>query len=620
MGFVLHIQPDSIKYKDKSFLGSTKDVACRAEYFATRDIEVQTYHCTGRSDKEALIMLMDNDLSYCDAVLFEYETYLKCLAYLKDKYPSIRRVVRCHNANLPHWLDYYRGRIRMLDDGVSSNYQEAISDFRRALDRFRIDCECAELADHMLSICDWETDWYWSRLVDRSKVKTVPYFLPRYYADQVPKGIKKRNLYVCYMGTGGLMQPFLYDAGQNTIDLVAKLPVEVAKDWEFYITGILKPPNILGPLGRIVSTGRLPSPLPMLQEARVVSILSDLGLGFKTKILEAIECGCWVLMTKVLYDRIPYSVRPWCIGIDMADPAAFSDALSKCLESPPAGSPNETLREQAYSNLDVIFGISMRKTQRSVGAITGLPPKNDEEVKGAASKIFPYPTSTFRGGEDFWRLRIAPILDRYGVLSSESRIFEHGVGMGRVLYAASAGGYVCGGTDSSASVLENCRQFLPNATRLGIIAPDGVCDFPSGWADFAYCCDSIKDMPSLSRVSRALAEISRILKSGGYFTFCFRSTSRQRTNLPWWKREILLHREDKTIYFKLDSLKNHNRNLPRLPYLKIGVHRHSSLTGIPFSHYAIRTLLSNASLEIVEIHLDKSGDGQAYWVTCRKLG
>ena len=51
------------------------------------------------------------------------------------------------------------------------------------------------------------------------------------------------------------------------------------------------------------------SPLSLLAEARVVAIPSDLGMGFKTKILEAILAGCWVLVTEDVQRRLPDAVR-----------------------------------------------------------------------------------------------------------------------------------------------------------------------------------------------------------------------------------------------------------------------------------------------------------------------
>jgi hypothetical protein len=164
-------------------------------------------------------------------------------------------------------------------------------------------------------------------------------------------------LFLCAMGTGSAMSPLLYDAGRNAVELVNALSADVAAEWDFRITGNLKPPDVLGPLGRLKATGLLASPLPLLAEARAVAILSDLGMGFKTKILEAILAGCWVLVTEDVHRRLPEAVRPWCLVVDPHSPARFAETLQQCAGPPPVGDPNALLREEAFRGLDRVFAI-----------------------------------------------------------------------------------------------------------------------------------------------------------------------------------------------------------------------------------------------------------------------
>lgn len=347
MGFVLHVVPDSVGNAAKPFVGSTKDVRGRTEYFAERGVEAREYLSAGRSDTELLAHLQSLDLADCAAVLFEYETYLESMAYLREAHPRIRRVVRAHNANFPHQIDNFLGRLRMNDPAKCAD------DIRLAWERFDQDARCAELADTLLAITDWEAEHYWAPLAGAGKVFSVPYFLPNTFDFSLPRA-KERKFCVCFMGTGGTMTPLLYDAARNTIDLVAAAG-EALEDWEFAITGQLKPATILDPLGRVRATGLLPSPIPVLQEARAVTLLSDLGMGFKTKILEAISAGCWVLVTPDVFARLPDAVRPWCKPVAVNDVAAFVAAVRACEEEPPAGDPNAELRAQAFSALDGVF-------------------------------------------------------------------------------------------------------------------------------------------------------------------------------------------------------------------------------------------------------------------------
>ena len=100
MGYILHVVPDSINNTRKGFIGSTKDVLGRAEYFAERGYAVRQFVSPGRSDEETLAMLRGADLADCRAVVFEYEMYVHSLDFLRRTHPGIRRVVRAHNANL----------------------------------------------------------------------------------------------------------------------------------------------------------------------------------------------------------------------------------------------------------------------------------------------------------------------------------------------------------------------------------------------------------------------------------------------------------------------------------------------------------------------------------------
>jgi hypothetical protein len=344
VGYVLHVVPDSVGNAAKLFVGSTKDVRGRTEYFETRGIVTREHLSTARSDAELLVCLRSANLADCNAVLFEYETYVDSLRYLRDAHPCIRRIVRAHNANFPHYIDNFTGRVRM------KNGARAAEDIRTAWQRFEQDRRCAEFADAMLAIANWEADAYWKPLAGAERVFVAPYFLPHAFELSAPAK-KSGKLCVCFMGTGAQMTPLLYDAARNTIELVNRAGQALA-DWDFALTGSIKPKDALGDLGRVRATGPLPSPFPILQEARVVTVLSDLGMGFKTKILEAIVAGCWVLVTPDLYRRTPEAVRPWLKQTPTDSAEAFVAALRACEAAPPIGHPNDVLRAQAYAALD----------------------------------------------------------------------------------------------------------------------------------------------------------------------------------------------------------------------------------------------------------------------------
>lgn len=355
--FVLHIVPDSVGNQDKAFLGSTKDIEGRRDYFAARGINVITLASEGRSDASTLQAVLRLDLDRCVAAFFEFETYRRCLHYLATFRPHIRLVVRAHNANLPHFVDQTRGFAQARDTMRAARAANA------AIDRLVEDGATMAYADWVLPISTWEAQHYWGSLTSSAKIATLPFFIPEKFAEQITRSDERDNLCVCLMGTGYDMTGLLYGAGRTFVELVNAADARL-EHWDFAVTGRLDYPDILGPLGRIEATGLLPSPLPLLAKSKAIAILSDWGGGFKTKILEAIMAGNWVILTPEVYGRMPEPVKPWCIAIESLTADGLVAALAKAEKEPPEGHPNDRLRAAAFGVLDVaLAGLELPRAQ-----------------------------------------------------------------------------------------------------------------------------------------------------------------------------------------------------------------------------------------------------------------
>lgn len=636
MGYLLHVVPDSINNTGKIFIGSTKDVMGRAEYFAARGHSVRRFVSVGRSDEGTLAMLRAAELDDCQAVLFEYEMYVRSLDFLRQNHPRIRRIVRAHNANLPHLVDQFRGRLRMIQARQEADFAQATSAIHLALARFRLDCACAELADAILPICRWEADHYWGQLTAAEKVVNVPYFVPHRFVEGIPTR-PRRNVLLFAMGTGSAMSPLLYDAGRNAVELVNALPAAVAAEWDFRITGNLKPPDVLGPRGRLKATGLLASPLPLLAEARAVAIPSDLGMGFKTKILEAILAGCWVLVTDEVHGRLPEAIRPWCLVVDPHSPAQFAETLRQCVASPPSGDPNALLREEAFRALDRVLAVDAHLAPRPRAARGGRASRQREsrEEIAASSPGAVLAADACRVGERgagdagqeavsfgegrvIYHAHLKPVLVRTGMIASSPAVFEYGVGAGSILKTLSEEGLTCGGVDGSPAMLETCRQRVPRATALGLIDESGACDFPGDWADFAYSVAAIQRIAKTSRIDRAISELARILKPGGYVKLKFRSGPGCHPRASFLKRHLLFNMEDRTVILHLRPL---HAGHPILQYLRVprlGVQGHDGRTGIPLSMRHLLGVLRRHGIEPLSVEPDRRRQGDMFWVTGQK--
>jgi glycosyltransferase involved in cell wall biosynthesis len=156
------------------------------------------------------------------------------------------------------------------------------------------------------------------------------------------------------MSTTAGTAPFLLSAARNFATLVEGLGPRHT-DWEFSVTGDW-PQEGQADLGtRIQATGFLESPFDALVQARAVALLSDYGFGFKTKILDAICCGCWVLVTRGLYARLPEEVKACCLVVRPGSVESFADALEHARAPLPSGDLNERLHKAAFTALDRVL-------------------------------------------------------------------------------------------------------------------------------------------------------------------------------------------------------------------------------------------------------------------------
>jgi hypothetical protein len=133
--------------------------------------------------------------------------------------------------------------------------------------------------------------------------------------------------------------------------LVAALPVSVLHDWRFITTGAVLH-EIQTNCRQVENVGSVNNLFEVLSESRAVAIPSALGRGFKTKILDAIACGAWVLLPSKLYQRLPDPVRPFCIVLSDKSSALYEAIRELQQREWPKQDANETLRSLAFAAMD----------------------------------------------------------------------------------------------------------------------------------------------------------------------------------------------------------------------------------------------------------------------------
>ncbi len=340
---ILHVIPDSIYDPKQLYLGSTKDIRGRTEYFMERGISCDELPAKSKQGyTEELSRLSEKDLRQYNAIVLEMTFSPTAIKYIKKKSPHSLVLVRSHNAELLHRWDWTRAQ------GLTG---KGLRSLRHTFINAKYDYLSGKFADFVISISHWENEHYWKHIVDKSKLKYVPFFLPESYNALMPKGIQKKMQ--CVNFTASAPNPLIAHATTNFIKAVENLEAEY-NDWKFYITGNQSTYKIRTP-ERIKWTGFLEYPYRTLSESKAMVLLSDYGYGFKTKILEAVLSGTYIIMTKRLHDRMPEELHHYCIPVDTNSKASFREALEQCSRPFPEGNPNIELRKQAFSALDEIL-------------------------------------------------------------------------------------------------------------------------------------------------------------------------------------------------------------------------------------------------------------------------
>lgn len=356
---VLHILGDKSWKPQFKYLGSTKDIVGRRDYFAARGIECVEMQVKGRHDHICLEMLKAMDLSDIDAVIMEHPRYPRAMGWLREEHPRIRLMIRGHNAEAIHQLHTAYAFLTSGLSGWKWRLKRARMTLKNLWDRLRFDFASAHMADYVLSISDWESKHYWPVVTRGEKVVDVPYFVPESYVFHPPADLQKTNRCVCAMSAD--WTPLAHHAARVLVELVKKTTPEQVKPWKFAITGDLgKHRDSYKPLksgGRIDIAGNVDNPFEYMVKSRAMAHLSNLGMGFKTKLLDFVSGGGWLLVPRKLYERQPEELKPFCIVVDPLTPEKLVEALRKAREPWPDNSHiNDRLRERAFAGMDKAFG------------------------------------------------------------------------------------------------------------------------------------------------------------------------------------------------------------------------------------------------------------------------
>jgi hypothetical protein len=178
--------------------------------------------------------------------------------------------------------------------------------------------------------------------------------MPQSYLPEFPVARVKDRICLCLLST--IPNPLLRDAARHFTKAVEALNGRCGH-WTFVATGDAASYGVARP-SYVQWTGVLETPYPLLARARAMALLSDLGYGFKTKILEAILTHTYVILTPGLYRKLPAVLRPYCIVVQPGSGDEFAGALEKTDQCFPTADVNTPLRNHAFRVLDDVFGVA----------------------------------------------------------------------------------------------------------------------------------------------------------------------------------------------------------------------------------------------------------------------
>ncbi len=351
-GRVLHVFKDIVQDPRQVYLGSTKDIRARADFLTATGIEYDELAVNQDHDPDTAVLakLADLPVDKYTTIIFEHSIFPKSIQYLNANHPQLNILFRGHNAECYHRLHYALGAMKY------GSLNEAFKWVKASLTKYSEDARCARHADHVLSITAWESEHYWPRFTSSEKIITAPFYLTDFYLSEIRSKTQPRGKRcVCLMST--FIGPFLYDALHHYQQLVSKCR-RLLPDWDFDVTGKI-PKKWCKRAPDLNYLGLVDSPLDILCASRVMCVLSDLGYGFKTKILEAIMCGCYVFVPEKLFNRLPREIKPFCKIVDQKKPESFVNALDETLKPLPDFDPNAILKATAFTNYASAFKLNI---------------------------------------------------------------------------------------------------------------------------------------------------------------------------------------------------------------------------------------------------------------------
>jgi hypothetical protein len=286
-------------------------------------------------------------------VIVEYSYWGWLVKRLVQARPGVRVHVRAHN---PEALQHWHREAPSLT--APAHLARCTYGCLRVLWQ---DTLCCRYATSLLGIGPWETATYWRRLPGRAQVEHMPYFSPwptlRPGARLLPWAERRQVI----LGLpGGFSGRFHRDQVIGLGKMAASYrDCAVSRPgWAFLCTrGVLTDVPVDMAQPGVEFTPVTDDVWGLLGSVRAVAVLTDLGFGIKTTVIDAVAAGCYAIVPPKLWSRLPAAAQRHCLRCVPGDARSVADVLAQAERAPDADDPNQTLRNEAANALRRVLSV-----------------------------------------------------------------------------------------------------------------------------------------------------------------------------------------------------------------------------------------------------------------------
>jgi hypothetical protein len=340
---LLHVVPNFINQKEYG-AGNWKAVEANGIALRRAGIPFEKIEF----DPDNATQILEQMRSGIASLLMEYSWWPEFLEKLKTQHPGVKLVIRTHNAEA---YQYFHRKII----GSRREYVN-LTKWHQLIRLARRDAHSRRVADMLLGISEWDNRNYWRWLRGKASIQYLPYYSPWPYlrpdVKVQPWNLRQHTI----VSMGGNFDPSGVANFTNFNMLAMKLARVQNEKWSCLLTWWSQWHQKVPKVSEEIEIVReCQEPWDLLCQSRAMAVLTPLGFGFKTTVVDGLAAGCHVIIHPKLADRLPQQVKQLCL---ICDPSREQDIvkLADSLSSPPKSQRvNQQLCEAVVADFQSIF-------------------------------------------------------------------------------------------------------------------------------------------------------------------------------------------------------------------------------------------------------------------------